>query len=67
MPTSSLDETTTDAKLAHYRASLKMLRRVAGNRPVTGLCDRRLSSASRRAARSHFLTDRLARRHVGDL
>ena len=31
LPTSSLDDTLTRAKLAHYRASLEMLRRVAGN------------------------------------
>ena len=30
LPTSSLDDTLTRAKLAHYRASLEMLRRVAG-------------------------------------
>ncbi len=37
LPTSSLGETTTRAKLAHYRASLKMLRRVAGNGALVDL------------------------------
>ena len=31
LPTSTLDDTTTRSKLAHYRASRRMLRRVAGN------------------------------------
>ncbi|MGB0092779.1 MAG: HD domain-containing protein [Solirubrobacteraceae bacterium] len=37
LPTSSLDETLTRAKLAHYRASLEMLRRVAGNSALVDL------------------------------
>ena len=43
LPTSRLDETTTDAKLAHYRASLKMLRRVAGNSDLVVLLDAELN------------------------
>ena len=42
LPTSRLDETTTRAKLAHYRASLKMLRRVAGNSALVDLLDAEL-------------------------
>ena len=42
LPSSSLDETTTRAKLAHYRASLKMLRRVAGNSALVDLLDAEL-------------------------
>ncbi len=43
LPTSHLDETTTRAKLAHYRASLKMLRRVAGNSALVDLLDAELN------------------------
>ena len=39
LPSSSLDETTTRAKLVHYRASLKMLRRVAANSALVDLLD----------------------------
>ena len=46
LPTSSLDETTTRAKLAHYRASLKMLRRVAGNSDLVALLDAELNRLS---------------------
>ena len=42
LPTSRLDETTTRAKLAHYRASLEMLRRVAGNSDLVALLDAEL-------------------------
>ena len=42
LPTSSLDETTIRSKLAHYRASLKMLRRVAGNSALVALLDAEL-------------------------
>ena len=47
LPTSSLDETTTRAKLAHYRASLKMLRRVAGNSALVDLLDAELDRLPR--------------------
>ena len=43
LPISSLDETTTRAKLAHYRASLDMLRRVAGNSGLVDLLDAELN------------------------
>ena len=43
LPTSHLDETTIHAKLAHYRASLKMLRRVAGNSALVDLLDAELN------------------------
>ena len=46
LPTSRLDETTTRAKLAHYRASLKMLRRVAGNSDLVALLDAELDRLS---------------------
>ena len=46
LPTSSLDETTTRAKLAHYRASLKMLHRVAGNSALVDLLDAELDRAA---------------------
>ena len=46
LPTSSLDETTTRTKLAHYRASLKMLRRVAGNSDLVALLDAELDRLS---------------------
>ena len=46
LPASRLDETTIDAKLAHYRASLKMLRRVAGNSDLVALLDAELNRLS---------------------
>ncbi len=46
LPTSCLGETTTRAKLAHYRASLKMLRRVAGNSILVDLLDAELNRLS---------------------
>ena len=49
LPTSSLDESTTRAKLAHYRASLKMLRRVAGNSGLVDLLDAELNRLSAQA------------------
>ena len=48
LPTSRLDETTTDAKLAHYRASLKMLRRVAGHSDLVVLLDAELNRLSQK-------------------
>ena len=48
LPTSRLDETTTRAKLAHYRASLKMLRGVAGNSALVDLLDAELNRLSHR-------------------
>ena len=42
LPTSRLDDTTTRAKLAHYRASLEMLRKVAGNSRLVDLLDAEL-------------------------
>ena len=51
LPTSRLGETTTRAKLAHYRASLKMLRRVAGNSTLVDLLDTELNRLSQ--SRSH--------------
>ena len=50
LPTSRLDETTTRAKLAHYRASLKMLRRVAGNSTLVDLLDTELNRLSHKPA-----------------
>ena len=46
LPTSRLDETTTRAKLAHYRASLKMLHGVAGNSALVDLLDAELNRLS---------------------
>ncbi len=43
LPTSRLDETATGAKLAHYRASLEMLRGVAGNSALVDLLDAELN------------------------
>ena len=43
LPTSRLDDTTTRAKLAHYRASLEMLRGVAGNSALVDLLDAELN------------------------
>ena len=48
LPTSRLDETTTRAKLAHYRASHKMLRGVAGNNALVDLLDAELNRLSQR-------------------
>ena len=48
LPTSRLDETTTRAKLAHYRASLEMLRGVAGNSVLVDLLDAELNGLSRK-------------------
>lgn len=42
LPTSTLDDTTTRSKLAHYRASRRMLRRVAGNSDLVALLDAEL-------------------------
>ena len=42
LPTSRLDDTTTRAKLAHYRASLEMLRGVAGKSVLVDLLDAEL-------------------------
>ena len=50
LPTSRLDETTSRAKLAHYRASLKMLRRVAGNSALVDLLDAELNRLSHKPA-----------------
>ena len=46
LPPSRLDETTTRAKLAHYRASLNMLRRVAGDSALVDLLDAELGRLS---------------------
>ena len=43
LPTSRLDDTATRAKLAHYRASLEMLRGVAGNSALVDLLDAELN------------------------
>ena len=43
LPTSRLDDTSIRAKLAHYRASLKMLRRAAGNSALVDLLDAELN------------------------
>ena len=48
LPTSRLDDTTTRAKLAHYRASLEMLRGVAENSALVDLLDAELNRLSRR-------------------
>ena len=49
LATSRLDKTTTRAKLAHYRASLKMLRRVAGNSALVDLLDAELAQSGSRS------------------
>ena len=46
LPTSSLDETTARVKLAHYRASGNMLRRVAGNSALVDLLEAELAGMS---------------------
>ena len=46
LPTSRLHDTTTRAKLAHYRASLEMLRGVAGNSALVDLLDAELNGLS---------------------
>ena len=46
VPTSRLGETTTRAKLAHYRASLEMLRGVAGNSALVDLLNAELKRVS---------------------
>ena len=61
LPTSSLDETTTLVKLAHYRASLKMLRRVAGNSALVKLLEAELDRLPHR--RSPGLADGATYRH----
>ena len=43
LPSSRPDEATTRAKIAHYRASLTMLRRVAGNSALVDLLDAELN------------------------
>ena len=50
LPTSRHDETTIRAKLAHYQASLEMLRRVAGNSPLVDLLDAELDRLSHEPA-----------------
>ena len=47
LPTSSLHDTTTRTKLAHYRASLKMLRSVPGNSALVDLLDAELDRLPR--------------------
>ena len=47
LPTSSLHDTTTRTKLAHYRASLNMLRSVAGNSALVDLLDAELDRLPR--------------------
>ncbi len=48
LPSSSLDETTTRTKLAHYQESLKMLRRVAGKSALVDLLDAELNRLRRK-------------------
>ena len=48
LPTSRLDDTTTRAKLAHYRASLEMLRGVAEDSALVDLLDAELNRLSRK-------------------
>ena len=48
LPTSRLDDTTTGAKLAHYRASLEMLRGVAGKSVLVDLLDAELNGLSQK-------------------
>ena len=50
VPTPRLGETTTRAKLAHYQASLKMLRGVAGNSTLVDLLDTELHGVSHKPA-----------------
>ena len=45
---SALDDTTTRAELAHYRASLEMLRGVAEDSALVDLLDAELNRLSRR-------------------
>ena len=42
LPTSTLDDASTSSKLAHYQASRRMLRRVAGNSDLVALLDAEL-------------------------
>ena len=54
LPTSRLYETATRAKLAHYRASLKMLHTVARNSALVDLLDAELNGLSPKpATRAH--------------
>ena len=48
LPASRLDDTTTRAKLAHYRASLEMLRGVAESSVLVDLLDAELNGLSHR-------------------
>ena len=50
LPSSRPDEATTRAKIAHYRASLTMLRRVAGNSALVDLLDTELNRLSHKPA-----------------
>ena len=50
LPTSRPHETTTRAKLAHYQASLRMLRSVAGNSTLVDLLDVELNCLSHEPA-----------------
>jgi len=50
LPTPRLGETTTRAKLAHYQASLTMLRRVAVNSALVDLLDAELGRLSHKPA-----------------
>ena len=50
---SRCDETKASAKLAHYRASLAMLRRVAGGRPLVALLDAELNRLLCTCGRGH--------------
>ena len=48
LPSSRLDKTTIRVKLAHYRASLEMLRGVAGNSALVDLLDTELNRVSQK-------------------
>jgi len=48
VPTSRSHDTTTRAKLAHYRASLEMLRKVAANSALVDLLDAELNGLSQK-------------------
>ena len=49
LPSSRLEETTTRVKVAHYRASLEMLREVAGNSALVDLLDAELTRVSHKS------------------
>ena len=64
LPSSRPDEATTRAKLAHYRASLEMLRGVAGNSALVDLLDTELNRLSHRPVQGLVLMAQLRASHA---